>query len=143
MGYRHIDTANGYHNELIIGEALQEAFKNKLVTRDEIFVTSKLGPAEMDPPDVLPTLQASLRWPRAALYMFIMFYIMFYDKLSGNQPGSLMPKVLARVALHPLDSCFWKAFNDLMLWCNFTKWSNMLVAPRSVVSTQLNFWRFQ
>lgn len=60
MGYRHIDTANGYHNELIIGEALQEAFKSKLVTRDEMFVTSKLGPAEMDPPDVLPTLQASL-----------------------------------------------------------------------------------
>jgi diketogulonate reductase-like aldo/keto reductase len=61
MGYRHIDTANGYHNELIIGEALQEAFKSKLVKRDEMFVTSKLGPAEMDPPDVLPTLQASLR----------------------------------------------------------------------------------
>lgn len=58
----------------------------------------------------------------------------FYVKIK-LKPGSLMPKVLARVALHPLDTCFWNAFNDLMLWCYFTKWSNKLVATRSDVST--------
>lgn len=46
-----------------------------------------------------------------------------------------MPKVLARVALHPLYSWFRNVFIVMMLRCYFTNWSNMLVAPRSVVST--------
>lgn len=60
MGYRHIDTANGYHNELLVGEGIREAFRLKLVKREELFVTTKLGPDDMAPEDIIPTLQASL-----------------------------------------------------------------------------------
>lgn len=62
MGYRHIDTASGYHNELLVGEALQEAFRLQLVTREELFVTTKLGPDDMAPLDIIPSLQSSLRY---------------------------------------------------------------------------------
>ncbi len=42
VGYRHIDTAAIYGNEIEIGEALKETFKDGVVKREEVFITSKL-----------------------------------------------------------------------------------------------------
>ena len=41
-GYRHFDCAAIYGNEREIGEALAKAFKEGLVKREDIWVTSKL-----------------------------------------------------------------------------------------------------
>lgn len=41
-GYRHIDCAHAYDNEDEIDEVLTEVFKEGNVTREDIFVTSKL-----------------------------------------------------------------------------------------------------
>lgn len=41
-GYRHIDTAFRYGNEEDIGNVLQKLFNEKIIKRDEIFITSKL-----------------------------------------------------------------------------------------------------
>lgn len=41
-GYRHIDCTHDYENEDEIGEVLTEVFKEGNVTREDIFVTSKL-----------------------------------------------------------------------------------------------------
>ncbi|ERN00753.1 hypothetical protein AMTRI_Chr13g83610 [Amborella trichopoda] len=42
IGYRHFDTAKIYGSEPAIGKALNEAFDEGIVKREEVFVTSKL-----------------------------------------------------------------------------------------------------
>jgi diketogulonate reductase-like aldo/keto reductase len=42
VGYRHIDTAWRYGNEVGVGQALKELFESKQLTRDDMFITSKI-----------------------------------------------------------------------------------------------------
>ncbi|MCO5573653.1 hypothetical protein L7F22_027425 [Adiantum nelumboides] len=58
VGYRHIDSASLYGSEAAIGEALTEAFRAGTLTRDDIFVTSKIWCSEMD--DVQGAITRSL-----------------------------------------------------------------------------------
>lgn len=42
-GYRHIDTASFYKNEEEIGQGIDNVIKKGLVTREELFVTTKVS----------------------------------------------------------------------------------------------------
>ncbi len=42
VGYRHFDTATKYGNEAALGEAINRAIAENIVTREELFVTTKL-----------------------------------------------------------------------------------------------------
>ena len=53
-GYAHIDTAEGYHNEAAIGEALAE------YDRDEVFLTSKVLAKNLNYESVIESCEASL-----------------------------------------------------------------------------------
>lgn len=61
VGYRHIDCAYIYGNEVEIGQALQFAFKNGLVKREELFITSKLWNSDHAPERVEVALRKSLK----------------------------------------------------------------------------------
>jgi diketogulonate reductase-like aldo/keto reductase len=75
-GYRHIDTAAMYGNEEAVGEGLRASG----VPRDEVFVTTKVWPEDLAPPDLARSAEASLKrlglaqidlllihWPNAAI----------------------------------------------------------------------------
>ena len=42
VGFRHLDCSERYRNEKEVGEAMQEVFQKGIVTREEMFVTTKL-----------------------------------------------------------------------------------------------------
>lgn len=60
LGYRHIDCAHIYGNELEIGRALADSFKAGIVTREEMWITSKLWNDAHAPEDVQPALEETL-----------------------------------------------------------------------------------
>jgi alcohol dehydrogenase (NADP+) len=60
-GFRHLDGAELYRNEDIVGLAMRDAFEAGIVRRDELFVTTKLWNNNHRPERVRPALEASLR----------------------------------------------------------------------------------
>ncbi|NBC01092.1 MAG: aldo/keto reductase, partial [Bacteroidetes bacterium] len=60
VGYRHIDCALIYGNEPEVGNALQEAFRDGVVSRDEVWITSKLWNDAHAREDVRPALEQTL-----------------------------------------------------------------------------------
>jgi len=57
LGYRHIDTAQIYGNELEVGQALAESG----VPRSEVFVTTKIWTGNLSQDALIPSLEESLR----------------------------------------------------------------------------------
>lgn len=60
IGYRHLDCAAIYENEQEIGEALAECFDKGMVTRKELWITSKLWNDAHKKEDVRPALEKTL-----------------------------------------------------------------------------------
>jgi diketogulonate reductase-like aldo/keto reductase len=56
LGYRHIDTAQGYENEAEVGDGL----RNSGVPRGEVFVTTKVWPQNLAPRDLIRSTKESL-----------------------------------------------------------------------------------
>jgi 2,5-diketo-D-gluconate reductase B len=56
LGYRHVDTAQGYFNEAEVGQGLRRSG----VPRDEVFLTSKLRPSNLRARAVRSSTEASL-----------------------------------------------------------------------------------
>ena len=60
-GFRHLDAAERYLNEDVVGDAVKQAFNAGTLTREELFVTSKLWNTNHRPERVRPAFEASLR----------------------------------------------------------------------------------
>jgi len=62
LGWRHVDTARAYENEDVVGEAIREAVdKGYIASADDLFITGKLWNGHMDPKDVGPACEATLK----------------------------------------------------------------------------------
>ncbi|KAG7468453.1 hypothetical protein MATL_G00143090 [Megalops atlanticus] len=60
-GYRHIDTAYSYRNEVELGRALQAKMKQGIIRRQDMFIVSKLWCTHHAPSDVPLCLSKSLK----------------------------------------------------------------------------------
>jgi alcohol dehydrogenase (NADP+) len=60
VGYRHIDCAAIYGNEKEVGTALTEAMAEHGISRDELWITSKLWNTSHKKEDVIPALKQTL-----------------------------------------------------------------------------------
>ena len=61
VGFRHIDCAERYRNEEMVGVAIQEVLKEGKVRREDIFITTKLWNNNHRPERVGPAFEASRR----------------------------------------------------------------------------------
>src|SRR6056297_847449 len=61
IGYRHLDSACDYGNEPEAGEGLAAAIRDGLVTRDDVWVTSKLWNTYHRPEHVRPAVERTLK----------------------------------------------------------------------------------
>ena len=60
-GFRHLDCAERYRNEAMVGDAMQDALKAGTVRREDVFVTTKLWNTNHRPERVKPAVEASCR----------------------------------------------------------------------------------
>ncbi|WP_093288480.1 aldo/keto reductase [Verrucomicrobium sp. GAS474] len=58
-GFRHLDCAERYRNEREVGEALRAGFESGAMTREEVFLTTKLWNTNHRPERVEPAFDAS------------------------------------------------------------------------------------
>jgi alcohol dehydrogenase (NADP+) len=89
-GYRHIDCAAIYLNEGEIGQALKKCIQDKLVTREELWITSKLWNSYHASKDVEPALKNSLsNLCIDYLDLYLMHWPIAFNKSVGlGMPGS-------------------------------------------------------
>ncbi|XP_030645962.1 aldo-keto reductase family 1 member B7-like [Chanos chanos] len=59
-GYRHLDTAFIYKNEVEIGRAIRAKIQQGIIRREDMFVVSKLWPTHFAPEDIPKCLDKSL-----------------------------------------------------------------------------------
>lgn len=60
VGYRHFDTASVYNTEEALGEAVGDLINSKLISRDDVFITTKLWCNSHRREDVVPATRNSL-----------------------------------------------------------------------------------
>lgn len=110
-GYRHIDCASVYHNEMEIGESFKNIFSSGKVKREDVFVTSKLWNVSHAKNDVLLACKKTLKDLQLD---YLDLYLMHWgiaeavgSELPVDQNGRLNnPKISVRET--------WEAMEDLI-----------------------------
>jgi len=101
-GYRHIDTASIYQNESDIAKALKELYSSKVITREELFITSKIGPSEQGYDKAIAACNSILKKLETP---YLDLLIIHWPGVSGVSPSS------AKNAEVRLET--WKALEQL------------------------------
>ena len=111
LGYRHIDCARIYGNEADIGRAFAESFQEGLVSREDLWVTSKLWNDSHTPEDVQPELEATLSDLR--LDYLDLFLIHWPVALKKGVGFPLSPEKMVSLDDLPLEAT-WGAMESLV-----------------------------
>jgi len=61
IGFRHIDTAELYNNQIQVGEGINRAINEGIITRNELFVTTKVSKQSLIKKKVSKSINKSLR----------------------------------------------------------------------------------
>lgn len=88
LGYRHIDTAAGYHNEAAVGAGIAEGLSRAGIGREELFVTTKLWPGNAawgDPPKGYDETLAAFEASRAALGLDVIDLYLIHAPSGGDR----------------------------------------------------------
>lgn len=109
VGYRHIDCAKAYKNEDEVGEALQELFKEGVVKREDLWITSKLWCTDHNPADVEPALDGSIeRLQCGYLDLYLMHWPVALKKdAQGTGPDDFAPLNVA-ATWAAMEKCYEK-----------------------------------
>lgn len=112
LGYRHLDCATAYQNEEVVGGAITKATTSGLVDRDELFVLSKLWNKHMDPADVIPACEASLKMLQLDyLDMYVVHWPWPNDHPPGAGTHSINPDAVPYI--HEMFMEVWEKMTEL------------------------------
>ncbi|GIY61833.1 aldo-keto reductase family 1 member B1, partial [Caerostris extrusa] len=89
IGYRHLDCALAYQNEIEVGQAIKEKIEDKTIKREDLFVTSKLWNTFHRKEKVSECLQLSL----GALGLdYLDLYLIHWPIAYKGRPVNFSPK---------------------------------------------------
>ncbi|XP_055334026.1 1,5-anhydro-D-fructose reductase-like isoform X2 [Paramacrobiotus metropolitanus] len=95
LGYRHFDCALAYENEGEIGQAIAKKIQEGVVTRQELFVTTKLPPVLIEPTLVREGFNTSLKrlgLDYVDLYLLHNAISINRDYIKTLPPGSVLKR---------------------------------------------------
>ncbi|MEO5951213.1 MAG: aldo/keto reductase [Chloroflexia bacterium] len=112
VGYRHFDCAAVYRNEDLIGESLQ-AVMSSGISREELWVTSKLWNNSHAPHDVIPACQQSLRDLKLE---YLDMYLVHWPFPNHHDPGvdASSRSAAARPYIHESYMETWRELEKLV-----------------------------
>jgi alcohol dehydrogenase (NADP+) len=113
VGYRHLDCAERYRNEREVGAALQAALSARELSREDLFVTTKLWNSNHRPERVEPAFNASLdRLGLDYLDLYLIHTPFAFQPGDEQDPRDEHGAILYDRGVTLLDT--WRALEDLV-----------------------------
>lgn len=91
-GYRHIDTAFLYENEVAIGQAIRDKIAEGVIRREDVFVTTKLWNTFHDPQHVEEAFRRSFEMLNIGYIDLYLMHSPMGQQFAGYEYSDMQPK---------------------------------------------------